>query len=117
MQDLCFIPFSQPLDTISLPEKFTFPFYYEPHPLSLLAAEQLQAHLVSQSDWEHPFYAEAGKEQAAIGKMFGVLVVQKKGGQMGYLAAFSGKLANKNHHPMFVPPVFDILEEDGFFVA
>jgi tRNA pseudouridine32 synthase/23S rRNA pseudouridine746 synthase len=47
--------------------------------------------------------------------MFGVLVVQHPSGELGYLAAFSGKLANSNHHPYFVPPVFDILTEDGFF--
>lgn len=46
--------------------------------------------------------------------MFGVLVVQHENGQLGYLAAFSGKLAGQNHHAKFVPPVFDILTEDGF---
>ncbi|MEL7020573.1 MAG: pseudouridine synthase, partial [Bacteroidota bacterium] len=50
-----------------------------------------------------------------IGKMFGVLVVQNKDGKLGYLAAFSGKLADSNHHKGFVPPVFDILKRNGFF--
>lgn len=49
--------------------------------------------------------------------MFGVLVVEKGGGQFAYLAAYSGKLAESNHLPGFVPPVFDILEEDGFYKA
>lgn len=49
-----------------------------------------------------------------IGKMFGVLVVRNKEGKLGYLSAFSGKLAGKNHHKGFVPPVFDGLEEGGF---
>lgn len=49
------------------------------------------------------------------GKMFGVLVVQNAVGEIGYLAAFSGKLGGKNHHPGFVPPVFDLLDEDGFY--
>jgi tRNA pseudouridine32 synthase/23S rRNA pseudouridine746 synthase len=48
--------------------------------------------------------------------MFGVLVVKNTDGKIGYLMAFSGKLAGKNHHPHFVPPVFDMLEEDGFFL-
>jgi tRNA pseudouridine32 synthase/23S rRNA pseudouridine746 synthase len=47
--------------------------------------------------------------------MFGVLVVQNQKGELGYLKAFSGKLGDKNDQPGFVPPVFDILKEDGFF--
>lgn len=46
--------------------------------------------------------------------MFGVLVVQNQLGEIGYLAAFSGKLAGGNHHAKFVPPVFDSLEENNF---
>lgn len=113
----CFIPFEESMDNYALPEKFTFPFYYEPHPLSLLAAKKLQHYLETQSDWEHNFYTKEGDEEPAIGKMFGVLVVQTKDNRLGYLAAFSGKLANENHHAMFVPPVFDMLKDDGFFVT
>jgi tRNA pseudouridine32 synthase/23S rRNA pseudouridine746 synthase len=46
--------------------------------------------------------------------MFGVLVVKDKEQNIGYLAAFSGKLAGSNHHNYFVPPIFDTLAEDGF---
>ena len=31
------------------------------------------------------------------------------------LAAFSGNLAGSNHHAFFVPPVYDLLQPDGFF--
>jgi tRNA pseudouridine32 synthase/23S rRNA pseudouridine746 synthase len=48
--------------------------------------------------------------------MFGVLVVQNSNGELGYLWAFSGKLAESNHHPFFVPTVFDMLEENSFFL-
>lgn len=34
---------------------------------------------------------------------------------IGYLAAFSGNLAGKNLHPYFVPPVYDLLQPQGFF--
>ena len=34
---------------------------------------------------------------------------------IGYLAAFSGNLAGKNLHAFFVPPVYDLLQPDGFF--
>ncbi len=43
------------LQGISLPGKFTFPFYYEPHPLARLAAHGLQQYLDTQSDFEHEF--------------------------------------------------------------
>lgn len=110
-----FTPFKTALAISELPEKFTFPFYYAPHPIALLAAKELQDYIENQSDFEHNFGIEAGKEGLVIGKMFGVLVVQKENGELGYLSAFSGKLAKGNHHERFVPPVFDILKEDGFF--
>ena len=110
-----FTPFKTTLAISELPEKFTFPFYYAPHPIALLAAKELQDYIENQSDFEHNFGIESGKEGLVIGKMFGVLVVQNENGELGYLSAFSGKLAKGNHHDRFVPPVFDILVEDGFF--
>ena len=50
-----------------------------------------------------------------IGKMFGVLVVQSTSGELGYLSAFSGKLADSNHHDGFVPPVYDMLVDGSRF--
>jgi len=110
-----FTGFLSPISHLELPSKFTFPFYYEPHPIALQAAKELQAYIEQQSDFDHNFGIEQGQEGMVIGKMFGVLVVQKEDGELGYLSAFSGKLANENHHDRFVPPVFDILQEDGFF--
>lgn len=98
-----------------MPERFTFPFYYEPHPLCVLAAEELQNYLRNQNDWEHNFGLKKNQPGLIIGKMFGVLVVKNEQNQLGYLAAFSGKLAGVNHLPGFVPPVYDMLTEDGFF--
>ncbi|MBV7317212.1 pseudouridine synthase [Shewanella sp. NIFS-20-20] len=111
----CFTPFAQDIAHIALPTRFTFPFYYQPHELSVHAVEALQAHLTHQTDWQHNFGLD-GKLDTAIGKMFGVLVVQTTEGQLGYLSAFSGKLANSNHLPGFVPPVYDMLEADEFFI-
>ena len=110
-----FIAFQQNISGIPLPEKFTFPFYYEPHELSIIAANELQNYLETQTDFEHNFGLDAEQEGLMIGKMFGVLVVQNNWGELGYLWAFSGKLAEKNHHPLFVPTVFDMLEENSFF--
>lgn len=110
-----FIRFQSVIDGIELPASFTFPFYYEPHPLGLIAANELQEYLVNQFDAVHNFGLENGQDGLVIGKMFGVLVVKNAANELGYLAAFSGKLANENHHDLFVEPVFDILEEDGFY--
>lgn len=110
----CFTAFTADVSDIDLPESFTFPFCYEPHLLSQIAAKQLQQHLESQTDWQHDFGFEANSKEA--GKMFGVLVVKDAQGSLGFLSAFSGKLADKNHHPHFVPPVFDMLTEGSFFL-
>lgn len=110
-----FIPFRHSVDGISLPEKFTFPFYYDPHPLSIIAAQQLQEYIESQAEWVHNFGLVPGQAGMVIGKMFGVLVVQDQKGELGYLAAFSGKLADRNDHSYFVPPIFDMLGENGFY--
>lgn len=109
------ISFKTDLSNLSLPDLFTFPFYYDPHPLAKLAMLELQNYLIHQKDFDHTFGLNEENEKLPIGKMFGVLVVQKPDKTLGYLAAFSGKLANSNHHTLFVPPVFDILENQGFY--
>ena len=109
-----FKKFSSEITTISLPEKFTFPFFYEPHPLSVIATNEVQEYLSNQTDFDHNFGLE--NSENAIGKMFGVLIVQNKNNEVGYLAAFSGKIGNSNLHDYFVPPVFDMLDENGFFL-
>lgn len=98
--------FGCPVSQITLPEKFTYPFHYTPHPLSVMAAKEVQAYLHTRKDWESDL------EQ---GKMFGVLIVQTLAGEIGYLAAFSGILAGKNLHDYFVPPVYDLQQPEGFF--
>lgn len=110
--------FKKPVSHLALPEKFTYPFHYTPHPLCVLAAEEVKKYIASRKEWQ---------EELASGKMFGVLIVQTDNGitnneenpneenQIGYLAAFSGNLAGKNLHPYFVPPVYDLLQPEGFF--
>ena len=71
---------------IPKPERFTYPFCYEPHPLCLKAAEEVKKEI-----------ARIGPKE---GKMFGVLVVetgdrsQELGNRSayGFLAAYSGLL-------------------------
>ncbi len=114
-QENCFTLFKESINSFTLPEQFTFPFYYQPHPLCLLAAKELQHYIETQQYWKHNFGLIENKE-TAIGKMFGVLLVENNKREIGYISAFSGKLADKNYHPRFVPPVFDMLAKNGFFL-
>ncbi|WP_296313179.1 RluA family pseudouridine synthase [Winogradskyella sp. UBA3174] len=102
-------------NTEILPKAFTYPFYYTPHPLTVKASEELQDYLMSQSEFNHNFGLDGAKSGLKIGKMFGVMVVKCKSGKIGYLAAFSGKLAEHNFLNGFVPPIYDNLNPDGFY--
>lgn len=96
-----------PLHTsLPLPDKFTYPFCYEPHPLALEACRQLQRYIAAQTQWA---------EELQQGKMFGVLVVERTDGTIGFLAAYSGLLAGSNRLDYFVPAVYDLLQPDGHF--
>lgn len=102
----------QELNGVELPKQFTFPFYYTPHTLCKIAASHLQEYLKTQKKW----HAELQR-----GKMMGVLIASKTTAdkpqqtEIGFLAAFSGNLAHNNNHPYFVPAVYDLLNENGFF--
>lgn len=89
-----------------LPEKFNNPFHYDPHPLCLIAAQEVQTYLSTQKLWEKEWQK---------GKMFGVLIVQDKQKNIGYLAAFSGLLAGRSQQAFFVPPIYDLQNPEGFF--
>ena len=108
---------------IPKPERFTYPFCYEPHPLCLVAVEEVKR--------------EIERIQPKEGKMFGVLVVEgeegvrregvrregvrregekeKGDGRFAFLAAYSGLLEGRNDWDYFVPPVYDAQQPDGYF--
>ncbi len=89
-----------------MPELFTCPFCYTPHPLAVRAAGEVQRHIETISEWA---------DELAQGKMFGVLVATDDRGRLGFLAAFSGNIAGRSVHNWFVPPIFDITLPDGRF--
>ena len=106
-------------DQIQPPLQFTYPFCYEPYPLCVAAAKQVQRHIEESGVWDG---------EQSPGKMFGVLVVRVSDkervecgeyncheGQLGFLAAYSGLLAGRNDWEYFVPPVFDAQQPDGHF--
>ena len=92
---------------IPKPERFTYPFCYEPHPLCQLAAKEVQREIARINPQE--------------GKMFGVLIVSLppspsiQRGSLGFLAAYSGLLEGRNDWEYFVPPVYDAQQPDGYF--
>jgi len=104
-----------PLHTdLPRPGRFTYPFCYEPHPIALIAARELQQQL--------------GRMVLTESKMFGVLVVEPIGhaadgvprdnsakAPLYFLAAYSGLLEGRNDWPYFVPPVYDAQQPDGHF--
>lgn len=87
---------------------FTNPFRYIPHPLVRKAAREVVEKL-------DRMIAE-GTVPAAVakgfteGKMLGVLVCRE-----GYLAAFSGSVGGHSIVEGFVPPIFDLTEQDGYY--
>ena len=89
-----------------LPQRFTYPFCYTPHPLCIEAAELVKRHLAGC----HSLLPELNE-----GKMLGVMVVQDTTGAIGFLAAFSGNLAHSTTLPYFVPAVYDLLNPNGEF--
>lgn len=115
-----------PLESkIAPPERFTYPFAYEPHPLCQLAAKAVQAYIASH---------EEIREDADRGKMFGVMVVEIPSAEptdtadaasagaeqagaraLGFLTAYSGLLAGRNDWAYFVPPIYDAQQPDGYF--
>lgn len=72
--------FTSDISAFTLPDKFTYPFHYTPHPLALAASHELQQYLTT----FHPVNSEQQ------GRMYGVLIVKDTRGELGYLAALSG---------------------------
>lgn len=96
-----------PSDTlIHVPERFTDPFRYAPHPLVTAAAEEVMSEIAGSEELSSLF---------AEGKMLGVLIVTDKNGQFGYLKAFSGNVGGRSIIEGFVPPIFDLLDPSGHF--
>ncbi|MDN3486552.1 pseudouridine synthase [Pseudoalteromonas sp. APC 3224] len=95
----CFTTFNENIDNLALPEQFTFPFYYKPHPLAVAAAKQLQQQLKKLDK------AILDTDDIDAGKMFGVLVVQDESQQLGFISAYSGQIAGIDEQLYFAPNV------------
>lgn len=91
---------------INVPERFNDPFRYHPHPLVKEAADLLTKRIEADKSF---------LEELSEGKMLGVLIVRLPEGDLGFLAAFSGNVGGRSHIEGFVPPIFDLLDPDGYF--
>ena len=60
--------FKQPISHLALPDKFTYPFHYTPHPLCVLAAEEVKEYIASREEWQ---------EELAFGKL-SVVVINRR---------------------------------------
>ena len=106
-------------DTYGFTKGFTDPFRYAPHPLVRKAAEVVmkRVHGMDES-------IRSGFED---GKMLGVLVVGVPAGisdfwdwldeerRIGFIAGFSGSVAGLSHIEGFVPPIFDLMDPNGYY--
>ena len=82
-----------------IPQKFTYPFRYVPHPLVMEAAQKLIGTIDSDPLLKYVF---------AEGKMLGVLVCEDPAsGALTTLNAFSGLVGGRSVLHGFVPPIFD----------
>ena len=44
-------PLPPGIQTVRLPEQFTYPFCYEPHPLCIAAADEVRRYLAQHPEW------------------------------------------------------------------
>ena len=68
--------FVRDISEFRLPDKFTYPFCYKPHPLVEEAAVQVRQYIENRVDW---------KDEIGQGKMFGVMVVGERDGGIGFI--------------------------------
>ncbi len=98
-----FFKFNQPIDHEPLPANFTYPFCYQPHPVAIIAANEIQAKLP--------------QDLSAQGRMYGVLVVKNSANELGYIAAISGTHLEQDAsiNNMLVPAIFNGFDKNSDF--
>ncbi|UBZ12292.1 RluA family pseudouridine synthase [Flagellimonas marinaquae] len=88
-----------------IPESFEYPHFYTPIAIAKKAAKDLQNRLLQN-------LPELMNQPT--GRMLGVLVVQTKNGELGYLSAYSGELQPELEKLLFVPPVHQLPKGEDF---
>ncbi len=109
MDKLLIFDFEEDISTLSIPKKLNNPFGLEISEIAKIAVKEFQHYISLESkNWEYDFLTEKGK-------MFGILVVQRKDNSYGYLGTISGKIPNNYDCKEFIPSVFDASLNDFFF--
>lgn len=101
--------FKANISKVKIPLQLNNPFEEFVPEIAKIAAKEFQDFLILESKkWKHDFDTQKGK-------MFGVLVIQKKDNTLCYLGTVSGKLPNNEVCANFIPSVFDN-SIDNFFI-
>ena len=95
-------------DTSPVPSRLNCPFYYQPDESARFAVSEVVKELSENAAWDF---------EISKGKMFGILVVETADGRKGYLKAYSGQILGREDWEGWVPPVFDYLQPDGWFLT
>jgi tRNA pseudouridine32 synthase/23S rRNA pseudouridine746 synthase len=115
MSDRYFNSFESIFDVNAIPLTLNNPFNSQLPTIAKIAATEIQGYLrTNESSFSYSFGMNPDENQPSKGKMFGVLVVRNKLGQLGYLAAYSGKLPTSFSDSRFVPSLFDEASDDSF---
>ncbi len=109
MDKLHIFNFKKDISEVDIPKEINNPFSLEISEIAKIATKEFQEFISSESKkWNHNFLTQRGK-------MFGVLVVQKKDKTYGYLGTISGKIPNNSECSQFIPSVFDASVNNFFF--
>ena len=101
--------FKSCITEVPIPKKLNNPFGLEIPEIGRIAAAEFQEFIDEESaKWDYDFKTHRGK-------MFGVLVVQKSDGSLGYLGTMSGVFPGGKTCERFVPSVFDESKTDFYF--
>ena len=69
---------------VELPQQFTCPYCYEPHPLALMAVERVQRYVATREDWA---------DELGAGKMLGGRVIGHSSAMVLYPSGLRGRSA------------------------
>ena len=100
--------FKSCISEVPIPKKLNNPFEIKIPEIGRIGAAEFQEFIDKESaKWDYDFKTQRGK-------MFGVLVVQKSDGSLGYLGTMSGVFPGGKTCDRFVPSVFDTSTDDFY---
>ena len=101
MENQLIFNFKTDISKIKISANLNNPFGSHIPEIAKIATKEFQEFITSESQgWKHDLHTEKGK-------MFGVLVVQKKDNTYGYLGTISGKIPGNEICEQFVPSSFN----------